>query len=208
MHPWRNSECVHVFDVLDLSSRSIPRLSPAVPSMVSSAVANGADQQQPIPPLRVGVWISAIPIPKRRSLVSRKPGSLVIAEAAIGQDGHPAAGREDLRQAQTGILDVVTLILQLVFTNRQPQQWHRPTMLGHQIERERCLVVAVEVGPVHGDDDVVARPYQMWDPTREALPEVDAAVAEQAIDLPDRVLGHQVARLGHSGLPVRPSKIQ
>ena len=40
MHPWRNSECVRVFDVLDLSSRSIPRLSPAVPSMVSSTIAN------------------------------------------------------------------------------------------------------------------------------------------------------------------------
>ena len=135
--------------------------------------------------------------------MSRKLGSLVVAEAAIGQDGHPAAGREDLRQAQTGILDVVTLILQLVFPHRQPQQRHRPAMLGHQIERERCLVVAVEVGPVHGDDDVVARSYQMWHPAGEALPDVDAAVAEQAIDLLDRVLGHQAACLRHSGLPVR-----
>ena len=31
MHPWRNSACVRAFDVLDLSSRSIPRLSPAGP---------------------------------------------------------------------------------------------------------------------------------------------------------------------------------
>jgi hypothetical protein len=31
---------VRVFDVLDLSWRSIPKLSPAVPSMVSSAIAN------------------------------------------------------------------------------------------------------------------------------------------------------------------------
>jgi hypothetical protein len=48
------------------------------------------------------------------------------------------------------------LILQLVFPHRQPQQRHRPAMVGHQIERERCLVITVEIGPVHGDDDVVA----------------------------------------------------
>ena len=41
---------------------------------------------------------------------------LAVAEAAIGQDGHPATGRDNLRQApQTGILDGVALILQLVF---------------------------------------------------------------------------------------------
>jgi hypothetical protein len=68
-------------------------------------------------------------------------------------------------------------------------------MLGHQIERERCLAVAVEVGPVHGNDNVVARSHQMRHPAGEALPNADAAVAEQAIDLFDRVLGYQAACL-------------
>ena len=42
---------------------------------------------------------------------------LVVAEAAIGQYGHPATGRDNLRQTpQTGILDVVALILQRLST--------------------------------------------------------------------------------------------
>src|SRR3954465_10165359 len=39
MQPWRNSEWVRVLLVLDLSSRSMPRLSPTAPSRVSRAVA-------------------------------------------------------------------------------------------------------------------------------------------------------------------------
>src|ERR1700676_3152706 len=35
----------------------------------------------------------------------------------------------------------------------------------------------------------------MWHPAGEAIPDVDAAVAEQAIDLLDRVFGHQTACL-------------
>lgn len=35
----------------------------------------------------------------------------------------------------------------------------------------------------------------MWHPADEILPEVDAAVAEQAIDLLDRLLCHQAAFL-------------
>jgi hypothetical protein len=38
--------------------------------------------------------------------------------------------------------------LQLVFPHRQPQQRHRPAMVGHQIECQCCLVVAIEVRPV------------------------------------------------------------
>jgi hypothetical protein len=40
MQPCRNNEWVRVFEVLDLSNRSMPRLSPAAPSIVSSTIAN------------------------------------------------------------------------------------------------------------------------------------------------------------------------
>ena len=40
MQPCLNNEWVRIFDVLDLSNRSIPRLSPAAPSIVSSTMAN------------------------------------------------------------------------------------------------------------------------------------------------------------------------
>jgi len=68
-------------------------------------------------------------------------------------------------------------------------------MIGHQIEREGGLVVAVEIGPVHGNDDFFARADQMRHPAGEAVPDVDAFVAEQPVDLLDRVLGHEAARL-------------
>ena len=55
MQPWRNKECVRFVLVLDLSKRSMPRLSPTMPSSVSSVVAKhapaeagGTDQQQPV----------------------------------------------------------------------------------------------------------------------------------------------------------------
>ena len=68
-------------------------------------------------------------------------------------------------------------------------------MPGHQIEGERRLPVAVEVGPVHRDDDFLACADQVRNPAGEAVPDVDALVAEKPVDLLDRVLGHQTARL-------------
>jgi len=53
--------------------------------------------------------------------------------------------------------------------------------------------LAIKVRPVHGDDDIGVRSYQVRRSAREALPDVDAAVAKQAIHLLDRVLGHQAA---------------
>jgi hypothetical protein len=69
-------------------------------------------------------------------------------------------------------------------------------MIGHQIEGEGGLIVVVEVGPVHGDDDLRARADHMRHPAGEALPDIDALVAEQAVNLLNRVLGDQAARLG------------
>ena len=68
-------------------------------------------------------------------------------------------------------------------------------MVGHEIERKSGLVVAVEVGPVHGNDDLLARADQMRHPAGEAVPDIDALVAEQSVDLLDRMLGHEAACL-------------
>jgi hypothetical protein len=65
----------------------------------------------------------------------------------------------------------------------------------NQIERERRLPIAIKIGPVHGNDDFLARSNQMRNPAGEAVPYVDFPIAEQPVNLLDRVLAHQTARL-------------
>jgi len=65
----------------------------------------------------------------------------------------------------------------------------------HQIEGERRLPVAVEVGPVHGNDNLPTPSDQMRNPVGETFPDIDFLVAEQTVDLLDRMLGHQTPRL-------------
>jgi len=68
-------------------------------------------------------------------------------------------------------------------------------MARHQVQGQRRLPVAVELGPVHGDDNFPSRADQMRDPVGEALPNIDLLIAEQAVNLLDRVFGHQTASL-------------
>ena len=68
-------------------------------------------------------------------------------------------------------------------------------MPGDQAQHQRRLVVLVEIGPIHRHQDVPALADLMRHPTGETVPNVDAAVAEQPVDLLDRVLGHQAAGL-------------
>src|SRR3954452_20091463 len=70
-------EWERVLTVLDLRWRSMPRLSPAAPSKVSRTTAKALSSSS-----RSRRWGSAMratprPMPKRRSLVSRKLGSTV-----------------------------------------------------------------------------------------------------------------------------------
>ena len=122
---------------------------------------------------------------------------LLIAEAAIGQDRDPAAGGHEFGQApQAGILEVVALVLQFVLPDAQPQQRRRAAMAGDQAQRQRGLVVVVEIGPVHRHQDVPALADLVRHPAGETVPHVDAVVAQQPVHLLDRVLGHQAPRLG------------
>src|SRR5713101_6603650 len=71
-------------------------------------------------------------------------------------------------------------------------------MARHQVQGQRRLPIAVELGPVHGDDNFPSRAHQMRDPVGEALPNIDLLIAEQAVNLLDRVLGHQTPSLRQS----------
>ena len=121
---------------------------------------------------------------------------LAVAEAAVGEDRHRRLRRQHPGKAgETRILDVVPLARQFVLQHRQPQQRRRPAVPGHQIERQRRLSVGVEIGPVHGDNDLLAAADRLRNPLREHLPGTDAGVAQQPVDLFDRMLGQQSPRL-------------
>ena len=69
-------------------------------------------------------------------------------------------------------------------------------MAGHQLERQGGLAVGVVVGPVHRHHDVGARPDHLRDPCGEDVPRLDPGIAQQPVDLFDRMLGEKAARLG------------
>ncbi len=77
MQPCLNNEWVRIFDVFDLSNRSIQRLSPAAPSMVSSTIANALMSSSRSRRVGSPMRVAPSPMPNRRSLVSRKLGSMV-----------------------------------------------------------------------------------------------------------------------------------
>src|SRR3954447_23124904 len=54
----------------------------------------------------------------------------------------------------------------------------------------------VKIGPIHGHKDILTAGDLVRHPVGETVPHVDAVVAEQAVHLLDRVLGHQATGLG------------
>ena len=68
-------------------------------------------------------------------------------------------------------------------------------MARDQAQSERGLIVGVEIGPIHRHDDRLALAHDLARPWREQVPYHDPGVAQQAIDLFDRVSVHQTARL-------------
>ena len=86
-----------------------------------------------------------------------KGEQLDVAEAAIGQDRDDDALGQRLGEAeQAEVFVVVALILQFALEDGQPQQRRRPAVVGDEVQRQGRLIVGVEVGPVHGDDDRAA----------------------------------------------------
>ena len=111
------------------------------------------------------------------------------AEAAIGQDRHRhALGQDRLQTRQAEVFEGVALVLQFVLIDRQPQKRRRPAVTRDEVQSERGLIVGVEIGPVHRHDDRLALTHDLANPWRETVPYDDPGVAQQAIDLFDRVL--------------------
>ena len=69
-------------------------------------------------------------------------------------------------------------------------------MIGDETERQRRLIVGVEIGPVHGHDDSFALADNLRHPRGKEVPHGDAWITQEAVDLLDRVLAHQAPRLG------------
>ena len=78
-------------------------------------------------------------------------------------------------------------MLQFVFAHRQPQQWRRSPVASHQVQSERCLIVGIEIGPVHRNDDRLALADDVAGPWREEVTDHNALVAQQPVDLFDGV---------------------
>jgi hypothetical protein len=145
---------------------------------------------------RGDVDIAAKPDDIGEAQLVEKGEQLSVAEAAIGQDRHRDALRQNLGQPrQTQVLVVVAAVLQFVLRHGQPQQRRSPAMACDEVQGERRLIVGVEICPVHRHDNLLARANDFPDPEREHLPDDDAAIAQQPIDLFDGVLVEETARL-------------
>ena len=67
-------------------------------------------------------------------------------------------------------------------------------MPGHEREHDRGLLIRIEVGPVHRNLYVAARPHHVTDPVEQDGVDVDPIVGQQPVHLLDRVFGDQAAR--------------
>jgi hypothetical protein len=68
-------------------------------------------------------------------------------------------------------------------------------MTGNQAQHQRRLVVEVEIGPVHRDQDILALANLMRHPAGETVPNVDAVVTQQPVHLLDGMLCLQASGL-------------
>jgi Transposase IS116/IS110/IS902 family len=127
-------------------------------------------------------------------------------KSRITADGEQRKGLQALARSrdrgeaeQTEVFRVVALILQLALEDRQPQQRRRPAVVGDEVQRQGRLVVRLEVGPIHGDDDRAALADHLGHPGAEHVPYDDTMIAEQSVDLLNGALGEPTSRLSQGG---------
>ena len=127
--------------------------------------------------------------------MGRELHQMRVAQAAIGEDRcvH-ALGQRRLQPRQTHVLDRVALACQFRLEYAEPHQRRGAAVTGDQIERQRRLVIGVVVGPIHDDQDGLGVPDRLGDPRRKQRLSIDFVVADQTIDLLDRVLVAKIAR--------------
>ncbi|MGD0108915.1 MAG: hypothetical protein ABSC06_33525 [Rhodopila sp.] len=139
--------------------------------------------------------IAAEPDDVGKAQIIEELEELMVAEAAVREDCHGTTGWHQLLQPHEAcVLEIVALLRQFVFPDRQPQERRCPPMPGYQIERKCRLPILIEVGPVHRDEDFLTRTDQIGNPAGKAVPDIDPLVAQQPVNLLDRVLGHQASR--------------
>ena len=108
-----------------------------------------------------------------------KVEQLGVAEAAIGQNRHRDALGQHLRKASKAeVLEVVALVFQLVLQDAQPQQGRRPLVVGDKTQGQRRLIVRVEIRPVHGNDNPLARANNFRHPRGKHVPDDDPLIAQ------------------------------
>jgi len=74
-------------------------------------------------------------------------------------------------------------------------------MAANQRQHDRRLVIGIEVGPVHGDNNIRARPDRMGNPSFREFVDVNSRVREQPVHLLDGVFW-QPARANASPCPI------
>lgn len=61
-------------------------------------------------------------------------------------------------------------------------------MAGLQADNQGGVVIGIELGPIHGDDDLGALSHDIGNPVIEQVPDIEFGIGEQAVDLFDGVL--------------------
>jgi hypothetical protein len=102
-----------------------------------------------------------------------------VAKAAIGQDrrGH-ALGQQRLQAGQAQVFEIVALVLQFVLVDGEPEQRRGPAVACDQMQRERGLIVGVEIRPVHRHHDLAAFANDLANPRAEQFPRDHARIAQ------------------------------
>ena len=116
---------------------------------------------------------------------------LGIAEASIGDDRDPnVIGDRCVQPQQQLVLEVVSRpVLDVADGDGLPQERRRAAMRGHDVRGDDRVAVARILGPVQGDDHVLALAEDEVDPRQVELLELQVAIGEEPVDLLDRVLG-------------------
>src|SRR6516225_3816659 len=94
-----------------------------------------------------------------------------VAKTAIGQDRRRHALRQKrLQPGQAQILKIVALVLQLILVDGQPKKRRGSPVACDEMQRERGLIVGIEIGPVHRHDDIAPGSHDLGNPRPEQVP--------------------------------------
>ncbi len=93
-------------------------------------------------------------------------------------------------------LPLPSMVLQLRRVDGLPDQRRRSAVRADEVEGDRRVPVLVEFRPVESDENLLPTRNNLGDPLREPVPDLDPRVAQEPVDLLDRVLRIEVERIG------------